>query len=633
MSPERGAAGGERPAADTSPGGAPAPEGGAPAPAGLQTFEATTSPEQGPPRLARLREAMAAEGLAGFLVPRADVHQGETVAPGDERLAWLTGFTGSAGLCAVLAEEAGLLVDGRYRVQARAQAAEVFAVVPWPETKLHEWLGERLSSGEVGYDPWLHTAKEVEAVREGLGAGVGLRPTSNLVDRIWEDRPPPPDAPFVPYPDDLAGEPSASKRGRIAETLRGAGEKAAVLTLPDSIAWLLNIRGADVARTPVPHAFAILHEDARCDLFARPGKARDVAEHLGPEVTVLSDDAFPAALVNLSGPVRADPASAPEAVLRLLEEAGVAVSRAPDPCILPKARKNPTEVAGARDAHARDGAAMARFLAWLDANAPGRLTEIAVVRALEGFRRETNSLRDISFDTIAGSGPHGAIVHYRVTEETDRPLAAGETLLVDSGGQYLDGTTDVTRTVAVGEVPDPVRETFTRVLRGMIALSRTPFPRGVAGAHLDALARQHLWRAGQDYDHGTGHGVGHHLSVHEGPQGISRRSTTPLEPGMIVSNEPGHYREGAHGIRVENLVVVVEAAMPEGAEESWDGRDMLGFETLTLVPIDRRLIVAAMLPADEREWLDAYHAEVARRIGPRLEGSAAEWLERATRPL
>ena len=508
---------------------------------------------------------MEAEGLAGFLVPRADVHQGETVAPGDERLAWLTGFTGSAGLCVVLADEAGLLVDGRYRVQARAQAADDFAVVPWPETKPHGWIAERLSAGEVGYDPWLHTVKEVEALREGLRA-VGLRPVDNLVDRIWEDRPAPPDAPFVPYPDELAGESAAEKRARVAETLREAGEKAGVLTLPDSIAWLLNIRGGDVARTPVPHAFAVLHEDARCDLFARPGKADAIADSLGPEVTVLADDAFPAALVNLSGPVRLDPASAPDAVLRLLDDGGVSVSRAPDPCALPKARKNPAEIAGAREAHERDGAAMARFLAWLDANAPGDLTEIAVVRALEGFRRRTNALRDISFDTIAGSGPHGAIVHYRVTGTTDRALRPGELLLVDSGGQYVDGTTDVTRTVALGEIPLPLRETFTRVLRGMIALSRTLFPRGVAGCHLDALARQHLWRAGQDYDHGTGHGVGHYLGVHEGPQRIARSSDVPLEPGMIVSNEPGHYREGSHGIRIENLVVVTEAAMPEGAD-------------------------------------------------------------------
>ena len=623
MSPERGAAGPER--------GAASPE--RPSPGGpndaWQDFDDATSPEQGPPRLARLREAMAAEGLAAFLVPRADVHQGETVAPGDERLAWLTGFTGSAGLCVVTAEEAALLVDGRYRVQARSQAAEEFAVVPWPETKPADWLSERLASGEVGYDPWLHTAGEVKALREGLRDGVGLRPAPNLVDAIWDDRPPPPDAPFVPYPPELAGEAADPKRERIAAVLREAGEKAAVLTLPASIAWLLNIRGADVARTPAPHAFAILHEDARCDLFARPGKADGVADHLGPEVTTLSDEAFPAALVNLSGPVRVDPASAPDAVMRLLLDADVDVSRAPDPCLLPKATKNAAEIAGAREAHERDGAAMARFLAWLDAEAPGDLTEIAVVRALEGFRRRSNSLRDISFDTIAGSGPHGAIVHYRVTEATDRKLREGETLLVDSGGQYLDGTTDVTRTLAVGEVPLAVRETFTRVLRGMIALSRTLFPRGVAGAHLDALARQHLWRAGQDYDHGTGHGVGHYLGVHEGPQGISRRSLTPLEPGMIVSNEPGHYREGAHGIRIENLVVVSEAAMPEGADE----RDMLGFETLTLVPIDRRMIVASMLPEDERAWLDAYHAEVAARVGPRLEGAAAAWLERATRPL
>ena len=513
-------------------------------------------------------------------------------------------------------------------MQGRAQTADVFTIVPWPETKPACWIAERLDSGEVGYDPWLHTAGEAEALREGLGT-IGLRPVDNLIDRIWSDRPAPPDAPFTPYPAELAGETAAQKRARIAEILRASGERCAVLTLPESIAWLLNIRGSDVARTPVPHAFAVLHEDARCDLFARPGKARPVAGHLGPEVTILPADAFEAALVNLSGPVRVDPASAPDAVSRILEDAGVAVSRAADPCILPKARKTEAELAGAREAQARDATAMVRFLAWLDATAPGGLTEIAVVRALEGFRRESNLLCDISFDTIAGSGPNGAIVHYRVTRGTDRALRDGELLLVDSGGQYLDGTTDVTRTVAVGEVAPGVRETFTRVLRGLVAISRARFPKGVAGAHLDALARQFLWMAGQDYDHGTGHGVGHHLGVHEGPQGLSRRATTPLEAGMILSNEPGHYREGAYGIRLENLIAVEPAAALEGG----DGRDMLAFETLTHVPFDRRLILPAMLHPDERAWLDAYHAETAARIGPRLEGEAARWLERATAPL
>ena len=592
---------------------------------GFQDFDDDTTPGQGPPRLAALREAMAAEGLAGVLVPRADLHQGETVAPSDERLAWLTGFTGSAGFCVVLSEEAGLFVDGRYRVQGRAQTADEFEIVPWPDTKPAEWIAER-TDGEVGYDPWLHTAKEATALREG---GIALRPVENLVDRAWTDRPAPPDAPFVSYPAELAGRTADEKRAEVAQTLREAGQRAAVLTLPDSIAWLLNIRGSDVARTPVPHALAVIHDDARCDLFARAGKAEPVADHLGPEVTILDAAAFGSGLAGLPGPVRVDPATAPEAVFRILEDAGVAVSRADDPCIAPKARKTEAELAGAREAHDRDAAAMVRFLAWLDATAPGDLTEIAVVRALEGFRRESNLLRDISFDTIAGSGPNGAIVHYRVTRSTDRTLREGELLLVDSGGQYLDGTTDITRTVAIGEIPETVRETFTRVLRGMIAVSRARFPRGVSGAHLDALARQFLWMAGQDYDHGTGHGVGHYLGVHEGPQGIARRATTTLEPGMIVSNEPGHYREGAYGIRIENLVAVRGADAVEGG----DDRDMLAFETLTHVPIDRRLIVPSMLHADERAWLDGYHAEAASRIGPRLEGYAARWLKEATAPL
>lgn len=598
----------------------------------LQSFAASTSPDQGPPRLAALRAALSQDGLNGFLVPRADAHQGEYVAPCDERLAWLTGFTGSAGFCAVLDGVAGVFVDGRYRVQARAQVAPEFTPVNWPETTLADWLIAHLpEGGVVGFDPWLHTVDEVQRLREKLGPKeIELRAIPNPLDHIWKDRPAPPGAPFTVWPFENAGESHDDKRARIAATLREAGHKAAILTLPDSVAWLLNIRGTDIARNPVPQAFAILHEDARCDLFALPGKADALREYLGDQVTVLPQDGFLAALTFLSGPVRLDHKTAPYLLLETLNEGGVKVAPGDDPCILPKARKNAAEIAGTRAAHLRDGAAMVRFLAWLDAEAPnGGLTEIDVVKALEGFRRDTNALRDISFETICGAGPHGAIVHYRVTEDTNSPVAPDMLLLVDSGGQYIDGTTDITRTVLVGRATDEQRACYTRVLQGMIAISRARFPKGLAGRDLDALARYPLWTQGRDYDHGTGHGVGVYLSVHEGPQRLSRISEVPFEPGMILSNEPGYYREGAFGIRIENLIVVQDAPALAGA----DDRTMLAFETLTWVPLDRRLVDTALLSPQERDWIDAYHAETRGRIGPRVDGQARRWLEQACAPL
>lgn len=598
----------------------------------FQSFEVTADPSHGPARLDALREVMRAEGVDAVLVPRADRHQGEYVAPADERLAWLTGFTGSAGFCAVTAHEAGVFVDGRYRVQVRAQVAPAFTPVDWPETKLADWLLERLTTGQrLGFDPWLHAVEEIAKLRERLTPrGIGVVPVANPVDRIWTDRPAPPSAPFAAYPEEIAGEGQAAKRARLAAGLREAGQRAAILTLPDSIAWLLNIRGGDVRYNPVPHAFAVLHEDGTCDLYARPGKAEGLQGHLGEGVRLHDEAVFEAALRFLPSPTRIDPRTAPQAVLDILTEAGVTVAQGQDPCLLPKARKTPAEVAATTEAHLRDGAAMVNFLAWLDREAPqGGLTEIAVVRALKGFRRATNALLDLSFDTICGAGAHGAIVHYRVTEATDAPVRPGELLLVDSGGQYLDGTTDITRTMAVGPPPEGAAEAYTRVLQGMIAISRARFPKGVAGQHLDALARYPLWLAGQDYDHGTGHGVGVFLSVHEGPQRLSRLSDVPLEPGMILSNEPGYYREGAFGIRIENLILVEEAPRLAGGDE----RPMLTFRTLTWVPLDRRLILAPMLSGPERAWVDAYHVEVLGRIGPRVEGAARDWLEAACAPL
>ena len=596
----------------------------------FQSFEVASRPDQGPPRLAALRTAMAAQRLDGFIIPRADAHQGEYVAPCDARLAWLTGFTGSAGFCVVLPQIAGVFIDGRYRMQVRAQVANVFTPVHWPEVKLADWLIEQLpDGGAVGFDPWLHTVDEVATLREKLGPkAITLKPTDNLVDPLWTDRPAPPDAKFTAYPLEFAGESHADKRGRLAKVLVAAGQDVAVLTLPDSIAWLLNIRGTDVTCNPVPQAFALLHADARCDLFCRPGKADDVTGHLGDAVRIRTEAEFAGALAALTGTIRLDHKSAPQHLAEVMT--GLQVVNAPDPCILPKARKNPVEIAGSQAAHVRDAVAMVQFLCWLDAEAPkGGLTEIDVVTALEGFRRATNALRDISFETICGAGPHGAIVHYRVTTDTNRPVNPGELLLVDSGGQYLDGTTDITRTVAVGPIPPDAAACYTRVLQGVIAISRARFPRGVGGQHLDALARFPLWTAGMDYDHGTGHGVGAYLSVHEGPAGISRRSDVALEPGMILSNEPGYYREGAFGIRIENLIVVREApGIPGG-----DDRKMLDFETLTWVPLDRRLIDLDLLSAPERAWVDTYHAGVLAKIGPKVDGAVLAWLTAACAPL
>ena len=599
----------------------------------LQGFDDTTNPDQGPPRLAMLREVMRRQGLAGYLVPRADAHQGEYVAPHDGRLAWLTGFTGSAGFCAVLHDVAGVFIDGRYRMQVKDQVApDHYTPVPWPETALHDWLrGALPDGGVVGFDPWLHTVEQVQKLEDGLeGSGITLRAVPKLVDAIWPDQPPAPKGAIIPYPREMAGESHADKRARLAASLRNADQRAAVITLPDSIAWLLNIRGSDIPRNPVPHGFAILHDSGQVSLFTDPDKCDEALRaHLGGDVTLRPEPAFGPALRSLQGPVRIDPASCPVDVRAQLQEAGVPASHGRDPCILPKACKNATEIAGARCAHLRDAAAVAEFLCWYDSRDAARLTEIDLVTALEGFRRDTGALRDISFETIAGSGPNGAVVHYRVTRSSNRALQDGDLVVLDSGGQYMDGTTDITRTLPVGAPDDERRNCFTRVLRGMIALSRLRFPRGVAGAHIDAVARAPLWMAGQDYDHGTGHGVGAYLCVHEGPQRISRVSDLPLQPGMILSNEPGYYREGAFGIRIENLVTVREAEHVQGG----DARDMLDFETLTFVPIDRRLIVPGMLTADERDWINAYHARCREVVSPLLSEPARAWMLDATAAL
>lgn len=600
----------------------------------FQTFDTESSPSQGAGRLAALRTILRAEGLAGFIVPRADAHQGEYVAPCDARLQWLTGFTGSAGFCVVLPDTAGVFIDGRYRTQVKGQVDLTrFTPVAWPDVQAGPWITEHLASAVLGYDPWLHTTDEIEAIEKAFaGHGLSLRPTRNLVDAIWTDRPDPPMGMVNIHPEDLAGETSQAKRKKLAEVLASAGQKAAILTQPDSICWLLNIRGADLPRNPVLQAFAILHDNGNVSLFAEPAKFEPaVMAHLGPDVDLAPMAAFLPGVHGLQGPVRLDRKAAPILLAQDLAERGTEVAWGDDPCRLPKAIKNAAEIAGARAAHQRDAAAMVEFLVWLDGALPrGGLSEIDVVTALEGFRRATNVLHDISFDTIAGAGPNGAIMHYRVTEETNRPVGNDTLLLVDSGGQYLDGTTDITRTIAVGDPGPQAREAFTRVLQGMIAISRVRWPKGLAGRDLDALARFPLWLSGQDFNHGTGHGVGAFLSVHEGPQGISRRNETPLEPGMILSNEPGYYREGEWGIRLENLIVVEPApALPHGDAE----RQQLQFETLTFVPLDQRLILREMLSPGEKTWINAYHAEVWLRLETSVSAEARAWLEGACRPL
>ncbi|MFT7058807.1 MAG: Xaa-Pro aminopeptidase [Pseudorhodobacter sp.] len=597
----------------------------------LQSFEATSDPTQGPARLAQLRQTLAADGLSGFIIPRADAHQGEYVAPRDERLLWLTGFTGSAGFCVVLPEIAGVFIDGRYRTQVKGQVDLAhFTPVPWPEMLPGPWIAQHCPSGIIGFDPWLHTADEIAKLQKALQeTGVTLRATPSFIDAVWADQPQAPLGKAFAHSDALAGKTSAQKRGDLAAVLRHAGQKACVITLPDSLCWLLNIRGSDVPRIPVLQGFAVLYDDARVTLFADDAKFDAATKaHLGPDVTLRPASDFAPALLELSEPVRVDKSTAPIAVSTALAQAGIACHWGDDPCRLPKACKTEAEIAATREAHLRDGAAMCEFLSWLDVTAPqAGLTEIDVVTALEGYRRATNQLHDISFDTICGAGANGAIMHYRVTEASSRPITPGELLLVDSGAQYVDGTTDITRTMAIGPVPDGASTAYTLVLQGMIAMSRVRWPKGLAGRDLDPLARYPLWLAGMDFDHGTGHGVGAFLSVHEGPQRLSRMSEVPLQPGMILSNEPGYYREGAFGIRLENLIVVVEAAA------MGDNRAQYAFETLTYVPLDRRLIDTARLSPGERDWLNTYHQTTREKIGPRLSGAATKWLDQATAPL
>ena len=595
----------------------------------FQSFEVTARPEQGPPRLADLRKAMTQAGVDGFLIPRADAHQGEYVSARDERLAWLTGFTGSAGFCAVLPDIAGVFVDGRYRTQVKHQVDLAhFTPVAWPETQLADWLREHMPKGAtLGIDPWLHTVEQFKQLTQRLDGHLTLLRSDNLVDRIWPDQPGPAAAPAKAHPIEFAGETHSDKRARLVRDLTEAGEAAALITLPDSICWLLNIRGADIPRNPIVQGFALLNSDATVDLFMAAQKLEGLADHLGREVRVHAPDQLMPHLEGAEGPVRIAPASCPVALADALGDKAV---NGPEPCLLPKACKNPAEIAGSAAAHLRDGAAVVELLAWLDQQTPGHLSETDVVRELETRRRKDNALQDISFETISGTGPNGAIMHYRVTEETDSTLEDGHLLVLDSGGQYLDGTTDITRTIAIGAPPHEACAAFTRVLQGMIAVSRLRWPKGLAGRDIEAIGRAPLWYAHQDFDHGLGHGVGAYLSVHEGPQRLSRVSTVPLQAGMILSNEPGYYREGAFGIRIENLVVAQNAEPLDGGDTH---REMLSWQTLTFAPIDKRLILPDLLDAPSRDWLNAYHAETLEKIGPRVSDTAKDWLAKACTPL
>ena len=597
----------------------------------FQNFDTAASPQNGPPRLAALRAQMADAGLAGFLVPRSDAHQGEYVAARDARLEWLTGFTGSAGFCVVLKAAAGLFVDGRYRTQVLGQVdLDHFTPVPWPEEQAGPWILQQGALGKIGFDPWLHSQDEITKLQAALaGSDVQLVAWENLVDAIWHNQPSPPLGQVFVHELSIAGETSAAKRRQLAQGLRKADLRAAVLTLPDAICWLLNIRGADVPRNPVLHSFAILHDTGCVDLFADSAKFdAAVLAHMGAEVRLHAPELFVRALDDLQGPVRLDGASAPMAVAQIL---GARADFGADPTRLPKACKNLAELAGMRAAHLRDGAAMVEFLAWAEgAMANPALSEIDITCALEEFRRQTGVLHDISFDTICGAGPNGAIIHYRVTHDSNRAIGSEGLVLVDSGAQYRDGTTDITRTLPIGPPSAQHRACYTSVLAGLIALSRARWPAGLAGRDLDALARAPLWMAGQDYDHGTGHGVGAFLSVHEGPQRISRISDVPLEVGMVLSNEPGYYRAGEFGIRLENLVVVQEAPTLDGGD---DWRKQLCFETLTLAPFDRRLIDVDILSRGDLEWLNSYHARVLAALAGQLSPAALQWCKAACAPL
>jgi Xaa-Pro aminopeptidase len=603
----------------------------------LQTFDETTDRSFGPRHVPLIRQAMAAQGLDGFLVPHEDEHQNEYLPAANDRLAWATGFTGSAGAAVILKDKAAVFVDGRYTLQVRDQVdAGLFEIRDLVEGGVPAYLETAAGRGQkIGYDPRLHSPDALAHLRAAAAkAGAELTPVNdNPLDAAWgHTRPPQPVAPVVPHPIEYSGEDSNAKRARVGASVAAKGGDAAVLTAPSSIAWLFNIRGGDVIRSPLPLGQAILAKDGTARLFLDPAKVTaELPAWLGNQVRLETPDDLPGALAELRGQsVVVDPAQSSAWYFDTLAKAAATVIRAEDPCALPRAQKNAVEIQGTRNAHVRDGAALTRFLHWMatagQVNPPD---EVEAVRKLEAFREATGQLKDLSFDTIAGAASNGAIVHYRPTQRLNKRAEQGSLFLIDSGAQYLDGTTDVTRTVAIGEPSQEMRQRFTLVLKGHLALAAIRFPAGTTGSALDVLARHALWMYGLDYDHGTGHGVGSYLGVHEGPQRISKApNTVALKPGMILSNEPGYYKEGGYGIRIENLQVVTPAAPIPGGE-----RPMLGFETLSLAPIDRRLVDPDLLSPEERAQLDAYHARVREVIAPLVEPEVRSWLVDVTAPI
>ncbi|RUX20666.1 aminopeptidase P family protein [Mesorhizobium sp. M2A.F.Ca.ET.037.01.1.1] len=607
----------------------------------FQTFDSAGDPAVGKPRVALLRQWLADNGLDGFIVPRADEHQGEYVADRSARLKWLTGFSGSAGVAIILRDRAFIFVDGRYTLQVRNEVdLSIFTVESLIDNPPASWIRDNFGKGaRLGFDPWLHTIGEVRALKASAEqSGATLVPLDrNPIDIIWKDQPEPPRAPVELQELNFAGELAKDKLVRLASAIQKDGATHAVLTDPSSIAWSFNIRGADVPHTPLALGFAILAADGKHQLFMDQRKfPRQVAAYLTQLADLHDPGEFEAAIVELAkngARIALDPVLAAEKLRMLTEDNGGTVVLAADPARIPRATKNQAEIAGSRAAHRRDGAAVAKLLCWLERQQPGTLDEIAVVTKLEEVRRQTGEetqmpLRDISFDTISGAGPNGAIMHYRVSRATSRKLESGELFLLDSGGQYQDGTTDITRTVPIGEPTQEMRERFTLVLKGMIGISTLRFPAGTRGSEIDAVARMALWKHGCDFAHGTGHGVGSYLAVHEGPQRIARTGTEKLLAGMMLSNEPGYYKEGAYGIRIENLILVTPAEPIEGGDIP-----MHGFETLTLAPIDKRLVRSDLLTRDELHWLDQYHAWVLAEIGPMVDGETLAWLEKATAPL
>ena len=591
-------------------------------------------------RLSALREQLKRDRLDGFVVPLTDEHMSEYVGAYAQRLAWLTGFQGSAGSAVVLSSEAAIFTDGRYTLQVRQQvSADHWDYVSVPGTSMASWLGEHApNGGRIGYDPWLHTRSWVEEAKKALaekGAEL-VAVDTNPVDAVWPDRPAPSDATLSVQDDAAAGRTSAAKRAEIAEWLSARKADAVVLSALDSIAWAFNVRGNDVNHTPVALAYAIVNADGTADLFVSPEKITDaVRQHLGNAIRLHDRAAFAPALKAFAGKrVAADPERAVAAIFDTLDAGGAKVLSLRDPVVLAKALKNPAEIAGHKSAQARDGAALVRFLKWFEETAPaGGLTEMSAADKLREFREATGVLKDLSFDTISATGPNGAIPHYKVTDESSLPIEQGQLYLVDSGGQYADGTTDVTRVMPVGEPSLEMKDRFTRVLKGHIGIATAIFPEGTTGAQLDSFARAPLWEVGLDYGHGTGHGVGAYLSVHEGPQRIAQpfypggQSLEPLRAGMFLSNEPGYYKAGEYGIRIENLVLVTEARIP-GAEQP-----MLAFETLTFAPIERTLIAPSLLTSKELQWLNGYHARVLEVVGPQLAEDERQWLEAKVAPI